>query len=84
MWRIAPDLVVEILSPSNRPHDGQEKIVDYLEAGVRMIWIVDPDARTATVYRPRHDPFILREGDTLDGGELLPGLAIPLGGLFRP
>lgn len=84
LWRIAPDLAVEILSPSNRPRDIQEKIVDYLEFGVRMIWIVDPDARTATVYRPQQDPFIVRAHESLDGGAVLPGFTVPLERLFRP
>ena len=84
LWRIAPDLAIEILSPSNRPADVQEKIVDYLEAGVRLIWILDPHARTAAVYQPRRDPFIVREGATLDGSDVLPGLSLPLADLFRP
>ena len=84
LWRIAPDLTVEILSPANRPQDAQEKVVDYLEFGVRLIWIVDPEGRSATVYRPRTDPFIVREGESLDGGDVLPGLIIALEGLFRP
>jgi Uma2 family endonuclease len=84
MWRIAPDLAIEILSPSNRPRDVQEKIVDYLEAGVRLIWIIDPATRTARIHRPDQDQVSLLEGEKLLGGDVLPGLTVPLEGLFRP
>jgi Uma2 family endonuclease len=83
IWRLAPDLAIEVLSPSNRASDVQETIVDYLEAGVPLIWIVDPERRTVTVHRSRTDPRSLREFDRLNGGNVLPGLSIPLDTIFR-
>ena len=83
LWRLAPVLAVKVLSDLDTIGELQERIVDYLEAGVRLVWIIGPDARSATVYRHRQDPFILREGESLDGGDVLPGLSIPLEGIFR-
>lgn len=81
-WELAPDLVVEIVSPSNSASDIQTKAVEYLEAGIRLLWIVDPATRTVTAYRSRSDIRILREGDVLEAGEVLPGLSLELGELF--
>jgi Uma2 family endonuclease len=81
-WRIAPDLAVEILSPSNRAADIQEKVLEYLAAGTRLVWIVDPKTRSVTVYRSPNEIRILREGDVLDGADILPGLALPVSRIF--
>jgi Uma2 family endonuclease len=83
-FRGAPDLAVEILSPSNRPAEMHSKIADYLAAGASLVWVVDPGRRNVTVYRSLLDRRRLEAGDTLDGGEVLPGLTIPLVELFRP
>jgi Uma2 family endonuclease len=77
----APDLAVEILSPSDSPIQIQEKIRDYLEAG-SLVWIVAPKAKTVTVYRPDGSARFLREHDTLEAEDLLPGLSIPLSEIF--
>jgi Uma2 family endonuclease len=74
--RGAPDLAVEVLSPSDNPVDVQQKVRDYLEAGARLVWVIAPAARTATIYRA--------DGSArLDGDDVLPGLAIPLAELFE-
>jgi Uma2 family endonuclease len=78
----APDLAVEVLSPSDDPVDVQQKVRDYLEAGTRLVWVVAPRARTATVYRADGSARLLREGDRLDGEDVLPGLVISLAELF--
>jgi Uma2 family endonuclease len=78
----APDLAVEITSPSNRAPDVQEKVTDYLDAGVRLVWVVDPHTRTVTTHAPDATARILRSTDTLDGGDVLPGFRIPLAGFF--
>lgn len=75
---IAPDLAVEIVSPGNSASHIQEKALEYLDAGSRMVWVVDPTLRTATVYRSRRDVEIVSAGEDLDGAEILPGLRIPL------
>lgn len=76
--RVAPDLAVEIVSPSNTASEIQQKVLEYLAAGSRMVWVVDPRSRTATVFRSRHDAEIVEEGEVLDGGDVLPGLRLPL------
>jgi Uma2 family endonuclease len=78
----APDLAVEILSPSDNPVDVQQKVRDYLEAGSRLVWIVAPKATTVTVYRPDGSARLLREGEALDGEDVLPGFTLPLADLF--
>ena len=80
--RGAPDVAVEILSPSDRSTDMQDKILQYLAAGALRVWIVDPRARTVTVYRPDGTARILRETDTLDGEDALEGFSVPLTELF--
>ena len=81
-WAMAPDLAVEVVSPTNLASEIQEKALQYLEGGSRLIWIADPSARTVTVYRSRTDIRILTAGETLDGGELLPELRVPVETLF--
>lgn len=78
----APDLALEILSPSESASEVQQKVSDYLEAGARLVWLVAPEARTATTYRPDGSARLLREGDVLDGEDVLPGFTIPLSELF--
>jgi Uma2 family endonuclease len=81
----APDLAVEIVSPSNRASELNEKVVQYLDAGSRMVWVVDPVAATVMCYRSASDVRLLRLGEELDGGEVLPGFRLPLSRLFaRP
>lgn len=81
--RGAPDLAVEVLSPSDNPIEMQRKIRDYLDAGACLVWVVAPEARVATVYRADGSARLLRVVDWLDGEDLLPGLRLPLGELFR-
>lgn len=79
----APDLAVEVLSPSDDPVDVQQKVRDYLEAGARLVWVVAPSARAVTVYRADGSARLLREGEALEGEDVLPGLHIPLAELFE-
>lgn len=74
----APDLVVEVLSPSDNPADLQQRVRDWLEGGARLVWLIAPEAKTATVYRPDGSARLLRESEALDGEDVLPGLTIPL------
>lgn len=78
----APDLAIEVLSPSNRSGPMAEKVADYLAAGSRMVVVIDPVLRTATVHRPGQEPQVLNEGDTLDGGDVVPGWQMPLAEIF--
>jgi Uma2 family endonuclease len=78
----APDLAVEVLSPTDNPVDIQQKVRDFLESGTRLIWLIAPQAKTATVYRPDGSARLLREHEALDGEDVLPGLSIPLADIF--
>ena len=74
--RAAPDLAVEVISPSNRPGDIRAKVADYLAAGTRLVWVVDPDpARlTITAYETLLSPRVYGADDEIDGSTVLPGL----------
>jgi Uma2 family endonuclease len=76
--RGAPDLAVEVLSPSDSPVDVQQKVRDYLDAGARLVWVVATEAKTATTYRADGSARLFRESDHLDGENVLPGLLIAL------
>jgi len=69
----APDLAVEVLSPSDRVSRVEEKVAEWLEGGARMVWVVGPKLHTVTVYRSLTDIVTLTEKDTLDGGDVVPG-----------
>lgn len=75
---IAPDLVIEVLSPGQNAARFSAKIRFYLVHGVRLVWVIDPRTRTITVFVPDGDERVLRSGDTLDGGDLLPGFNVPV------
>ncbi len=79
---LAPDLAVEVLSPSDRMVDALSKVTMYIQAGVPLVWLVDPASLTVTVFRPDAAPKTFGEGDILDGGEVLPGFSLPLAEIF--
>jgi Uma2 family endonuclease len=79
---VVPDLAVEVLSPSNTKAEMARKRREYFEAGVRLVWEVDPIARTVAVFDTPDRSMVLDESQTLDGGEVLPGFALALGDLF--
>jgi len=79
---IAPDLAVEVLSPSNSASEIQRKAVEYLDAGARLVWIVDPSAATVTVYRARDDIRVLGLGETLDGTVAITDFVVEVAELF--
>jgi Uma2 family endonuclease len=79
----APDLAVEILSPSNRRGELHAKVADYLAAGTRLVWVVDPSKRAVTTYRTLLSPQRLEPPAALDGEDVLPGLRIPLESIFE-
>lgn len=81
--RGAPDVAIEVLSPHDTSSAMQRKTLEYLEAGARLVWIVDPGARTVTLYRPDGTARVLREDDTLEGGDVLPDFGVRVGELFR-
>jgi Uma2 family endonuclease len=81
-WPGAPDMVVEVISPSDTYTEVEEKVVQWLSAGVRMVLVVDPRRRIVTVYRSLTDITILTEGATIDGGDVVPGWKMQVDDLF--
>jgi Uma2 family endonuclease len=79
---LAPDMVAEVVSPSDRVAEVTGKALAWLDAGVRLVWVVDPETRTVTVYR-RDGVSVLRAEDVLEGEDVLPGFALPLEELWR-
>jgi Uma2 family endonuclease len=86
---IAPDLAVEVLSPSDRPAAVRAKVAEYLRLGVRCVWVFDTAERRVQVHARGPGPGSpiatteLGEGDVLDGGDALPGFHQPLAELFN-
>jgi Uma2 family endonuclease len=80
---LAPDLAVEILSEGNTKAEMDRKVGEYFDAGVRLVWLIDPKKRSARVYSSRRQSVLLREDQSLDGGEVLPGFSVALAELFR-
>ena len=79
---VPPDLAVEVVSPSDTQSRVHEKVLHYLDHGVRLVWVVDPKTRTITVYRSRQDVRILAAEDEITGDEALPGFACQVGEFF--
>ena len=75
---VAPDLVVEVLSKGNTAKEMRCKLEEYFRAGVRLVWYVDPAKRTVRVYTAVDRSTVLREDDTLDGGDVLPGFTLSI------
>jgi Uma2 family endonuclease len=82
MVDFCPDLVVEVLSPGNTQEEMDEKLKNYFGSGARLVWYVDPARRIVQVYTAVDAARDLREGDTLDGGTVLPGFSVPLTDLY--
>lgn len=79
----APDLAVEILSPTNTRSEMHAKVGDYLAGGTRSVWLVDPEHRTVTVYDALLSPRVLAESDILEAGDALPGFRARVGDFFE-
>lgn len=79
---VVPNIAVEILSESNTPAEMSEKRREYFQAGVNLVWEIDPARRSASVYRSLTDCDRLGENDRLEGGTVLPGFGLPLAQVF--
>lgn len=79
---IAPDMAVEVISPSDRLTQVHEKALEWLAHGVRMVIVVNPRNRTVQVYRSPTDIATLTEADTLDGGDVIPGWRMAVADIF--
>jgi Uma2 family endonuclease len=81
-WPGAPDLAVEVISPGDTFSLVEEKVLDWLSAGTRMVIVADPQKSTATVYRSRHEITVLTEQDELDGADVVPGWKLSVRDIF--
>ena len=80
---LAPDLVVEVLSPSDRPGEVLAKVADWLSAGTRLVWVVDPERRLARAYRHDGTEASVTGAEALDGEDVLPGFACSLEAILQ-
>lgn len=78
----APDLAVEIVSPSDGPREVYHKARMWISFGVPLVWVVDPENRAVEVHRPNQPLLSLTENEILDGGEVLPGFSYPVRDVF--
>jgi Uma2 family endonuclease len=80
---VVPDLAVEILSPNDRAQEILDKVGEYLDAGVRIVWVIDPQERRANGYRSLTNVRTLSPEDDLDGEDVLPGFRCRLADIFQ-
>lgn len=80
---IPPDLAVEVVSPSDKQYDVAEKALAYLKAGTRLVWVIEPVAKTVMVYRSETDFTLLSCEDTLTGEDVVEGFTCPVAQLFE-
>ncbi len=83
LFNFAPDLAVEVLSPSETALQLQEKLDDYVRGGSTLIWVVDPVLRTVRIVSTVWPDTLLHEGDTLTGGHVLPGFSCIVSEIFE-
>ena len=79
----APDFAAEVVSPDDSRREMHEKALGWIEAGARLVWVVWPDERQVTVYRPGCEPVMLDAGQTLDGADVVPGFTCGVAELFE-
>ena len=82
-WDVVPDLVIEIVSKSNKASEVVRKILDYFGAGARQVWVVYPIEKMIYVHRSRTEIVVLEPGQDLDGGDVLPGFRLPVADLLK-
>ena len=79
---LAPDLVVEVLSPGDRAGQTLAKVGDWLDAGARLVWVIDPERRLARIYRADGTETTLGEAEQLNGEDVLPGFTCSVGSIL--
>lgn len=83
-WPFAPDLAVEIISPSDLHDKVSRKVLEYLEAGVRQVWLVSAESQSVTIFRSPTDVKVFAGDDALEADDLFPGFRLALRDLFQP
>ena len=82
-WDVVPDLAIEIVSPTDLANEIQEKIAEYFQAGVRLVWVFYVARAKVYVYESPISVRILRRSDQIDGGSVMPGFQVPLAEIFE-
>ena len=82
-FSVDPDLAIEIVSPTDKHYDATEKALAYLESGTRLVWFIEPIAKTVMVYRSSTDISLLTYEDTLTGEDVVEGFACQVAQLFE-
>lgn len=82
-FEVPPDLAAEVLSPSDSPRAVLDGVGEYLESGVRLVWVIDPENRRAVVYRSPTETRDIDAGGVLDGEDVLPGFRYTLAELLE-
>ena len=77
-----PDLAVEIISPSDVYEDVEDKVKEFLEAGTRIVWVINPRRKSITIFRGDNSITALRTADTLSGEDVIPGFSLPVSEIF--
>lgn len=80
--QVAPELVIEVVSPNDEAADVNEKVREYLAAGVLLVWVVYPESRSIDIYRPSARNTQLTEADELSGEDVIPGFSMPVREIF--
>jgi Uma2 family endonuclease len=78
----APELAVEVVSPSDRSSEVAQKVQDWLRAGCTIVWFVDPENESVAVHDRRNEVAVLGARDTLTGGDVLPEFSMPVATIF--
>jgi Uma2 family endonuclease len=79
-----PELIAEVVSPSDRVYDVEQRIGEFLRAGTKLVWVINPKTRSAKVIHPDGVEWPIPETGTLEGEDILPGLSIPLASILPP
>lgn len=83
VFSIPPDLAVELVSPTDVQSGVVQKALNYLDAGTRRVWVIEPVAKTVTVYRSETDITLLTREDTLPGEDVVEGFSCQVSQLFE-
>jgi len=78
----APDLAAEVVSPRDTVEEVEDKVDEYISAGARLVWVINPKRRSVTIYQPDANPIVLRDGDALDGAGVVPGFRCAVSEIF--
>lgn len=79
---IDPDFIIELLSPTDNLSITQQKMTEYIDCGVKLGWLINPDEKQVEIYRLGKDKQVIKNPDDLSGEEILPGLTVDLADIF--